>query len=159
NEVQVKVNSEPHATLNEYEPSRPRAGLTLSNSRDYGNAPRIRVARTATPPLTPRIRGARTERNRIKTNISKMGDKDGEPFDDAVEDRVINEEYKIWKKNTPFLYDLVMTHALERIIWYHMVTTGSSADCSDISHSTPDLLPPDLITTSSALVTQPADNC
>uniref|UniRef100_A0A2I3T9N2 Histone-binding protein RBBP4-like N-terminal domain-containing protein n=1 Tax=Pan troglodytes TaxID=9598 RepID=A0A2I3T9N2_PANTR len=24
-----------------------------------------------------------------------------------------NTEYKIWKKNTPFLYDLVMTHALE----------------------------------------------
>ena len=34
-------------------------------------------------------------------------------MDDAVEERVINEEYKIWKKNTPFLYDLVMTHALE----------------------------------------------
>lgn len=34
-------------------------------------------------------------------------------YDEAVEDRVINEEYKIWKKNTPFLYDLVMTHALE----------------------------------------------
>jgi histone-binding protein RBBP4 len=33
--------------------------------------------------------------------------------DDAMEERVINEEYKIWKKNTPFLYDLVMTHALE----------------------------------------------
>ena len=33
--------------------------------------------------------------------------------DEAVEERVINEEYKIWKKNTPFLYDLVMTHALE----------------------------------------------
>nr|CAD7433113.1 unnamed protein product [Timema monikensis] len=42
-----------------------------------------------------------------------MGDKDGDTFDDAVEERVINEEYKIWKKNTPFLYDLVMTHALE----------------------------------------------
>ena len=28
-------------------------------------------------------------------------------FDEAVEERVINEEYKIWKKNTPFLYDLV----------------------------------------------------
>lgn len=38
---------------------------------------------------------------------------DVETFDDAVEERVINEEYKIWKKNTPFLYDLVMTHALE----------------------------------------------
>ena len=29
-------------------------------------------------------------------------------FDDPVEERVINEEYKIWKKNTPFLYDLVL---------------------------------------------------
>lgn len=26
---------------------------------------------------------------------------------------MINEEYKIWKKNSPFLYDLVVTHALE----------------------------------------------
>ena len=33
--------------------------------------------------------------------------------DSAVEERLINEEYKIWKKNTPFLYDMVMTHALE----------------------------------------------
>ncbi|RNA34653.1 histone-binding RBBP4 isoform X2, partial [Brachionus plicatilis] len=33
-----------------------------------------------------------------------------ETFDDATEERLINEEYKIWKKNTPFLYDLVMTH-------------------------------------------------
>jgi histone-binding protein RBBP4 len=31
----------------------------------------------------------------------------------STEERMINEEYKIWKKNTPFLYDLVMTHALE----------------------------------------------
>jgi histone-binding protein RBBP4 len=30
-----------------------------------------------------------------------------------VEERLINEEYKIWKKNTPFLYDLVITHVLE----------------------------------------------
>ena len=37
----------------------------------------------------------------------------GAAYDDAIEERVINEEYKIWKKNTPFLYDLVMTHALE----------------------------------------------
>ena len=34
---------------------------------------------------------------------------------DAHEDEetVIEEEYKVWKKNTPFLYDLVITHALE----------------------------------------------
>lgn len=33
--------------------------------------------------------------------------------DGTSEDRVASDEYKIWKKNTPFLYDLVMTHALE----------------------------------------------
>ncbi|KAJ3097767.1 Histone-binding protein rbbp4 [Phlyctochytrium bullatum] len=27
--------------------------------------------------------------------------------------QTINEEYKVWKKNSPFLYDLVVTHALE----------------------------------------------
>lgn len=30
-----------------------------------------------------------------------------------ITDKHISDEYKIWKKNTPFLYDLVMTHALE----------------------------------------------
>uniref|UniRef100_A0A8C6IFD9 Histone-binding protein RBBP4-like N-terminal domain-containing protein n=1 Tax=Mus spicilegus TaxID=10103 RepID=A0A8C6IFD9_MUSSI len=34
-------------------------------------------------------------------------------FDDAVGECVINEEYKIWKKTTPFLYELVMVQALE----------------------------------------------
>ena len=33
-------------------------------------------------------------------------------FDDAVEHE-INEDYKMWKKNAPFLYGLVMTCALE----------------------------------------------
>ncbi|KAG2171374.1 hypothetical protein INT43_009035 [Umbelopsis isabellina] len=28
-------------------------------------------------------------------------------------EKQINEEYKLWKKNSPFLYDLVVTHALE----------------------------------------------
>ena len=27
--------------------------------------------------------------------------------------RLIQEEYRIWKKNCVFLYDLIMTHALE----------------------------------------------
>ncbi|OAF68910.1 Histone acetyltransferase type B subunit 2 [Intoshia linei] len=34
-------------------------------------------------------------------------------MEEAVDERYVNEEYKIWKKNTPFLYDLVITHALE----------------------------------------------
>lgn len=29
------------------------------------------------------------------------------------QEKVINEEYKVWKKNAPYLYDLVVTHALE----------------------------------------------
>lgn len=41
------------------------------------------------------------------------GAPDEEEFRTEVEERLINEEYKIWKKNTPFLYDLVITHALE----------------------------------------------
>ena len=30
-----------------------------------------------------------------------------EEFPDEVEERLVNEEYKIWKKNTPFLYGMV----------------------------------------------------
>ncbi|GAB5358868.1 hypothetical protein AAMO2058_000496000 [Amorphochlora amoebiformis] len=32
---------------------------------------------------------------------------------EGFEEKLINDEYKIWKKNAPFLYDIVMTHALE----------------------------------------------
>ncbi|KAH9301826.1 hypothetical protein KI387_013409 [Taxus chinensis] len=41
-----------------------------------------------------------------------MAKEDAEARDEMGE-RMVNEEYKIWKKNTPFLYDLVITHALE----------------------------------------------
>ena len=37
--------------------------------------------------------------------------KDDDESTDEVEERMVAEEYKIWKKNTPFLYDLVVTHA------------------------------------------------
>ena len=36
-----------------------------------------------------------------------------EPFAEEIEEKKINEEYKIWKKNAPFLYDLIITHPLE----------------------------------------------
>ena len=46
--------------------------------------------------------------------MSKAGGAaDGEEFRVEVENRLINEEYKIWKNTTLFLYDLVVTHALE----------------------------------------------
>ncbi|XP_012585773.1 PREDICTED: histone-binding protein RBBP7 isoform X1 [Condylura cristata] len=56
----------------------------------------------------------------------------GTMFEDTVEERVINEEYKIWKKNTPFLYDLVMTHALQwpslTVQWLPEVTKPEGKD-------------------------------
>ena len=33
--------------------------------------------------------------------------------EEELEQKAINEEYKIWKKNSPFLYDMVMSSALE----------------------------------------------
>ncbi|CAH9081735.1 unnamed protein product [Cuscuta epithymum] len=44
--------------------------------------------------------------------VELMG-KDDEEMRREIEERLMNEEYKIWKKNTPFLYDMVITHALE----------------------------------------------
>ena len=32
------------------------------------------------------------------------GPREEEEYPDEVEERLVNEEYKIWKKNTPFLY-------------------------------------------------------
>lgn len=34
-------------------------------------------------------------------------------YTDEVDQKIINEEYKVWKKNAPFLYDVVLTHPLE----------------------------------------------
>uniref|UniRef100_A0A671DSI6 Histone-binding protein RBBP4-like N-terminal domain-containing protein n=1 Tax=Rhinolophus ferrumequinum TaxID=59479 RepID=A0A671DSI6_RHIFE len=42
-------------------------------------------------------------------------------FGDAVEKRVTNKEYKIWKKNTTFLYNLVMAHGL---VWPSLTAQG-----------------------------------
>lgn len=30
-----------------------------------------------------------------------------------MQEKIVNEEYKIWKKNAPYLYDMVVTHAFE----------------------------------------------
>ena len=38
---------------------------------------------------------------------------DNKAASDLLEERLVDAEYKIWKKNTPFLYDFVLTHSLE----------------------------------------------
>jgi histone-binding protein RBBP4 len=51
-----------------------------------------------------------------------------------MEEKIINEEYKIWKKNAPFLYDLVMTHALEwpslTVQWLPDKKINQAKECS-----------------------------
>lgn len=49
-------------------------------------------------------------------------------------DRILCEEYKIWKKNSPYLYDLVFSHALEwpslTVQWLPDVTIDNEREIS-----------------------------
>ena len=51
--------------------------------------------------------------NSASAVASATGGASHEGVADVLEERLIDAEYKIWKKNTPFLYDFVLTHALE----------------------------------------------
>mmetsp|Transcript_9480 Transcript_9480/g.16592 ORF Transcript_9480/g.16592 Transcript_9480/m.16592 type:complete len:432 (-) Transcript_9480:69-1364(-) len=52
-----------------------------------------------------------------------------------VDLKAVNEEYRIWKKNAPFLYDLVVTHALEwpslTCQWLEKKTTFADHDYNE----------------------------
>lgn len=45
--------------------------------------------------------------------MRREGNIEEEREDEEMEQKVINEEYKTWKKNSPFLYDLMLSTALE----------------------------------------------
>jgi len=55
-----------------------------------------------------------------------------ENVDDVEEDKLIMEDYKIWKKNTPFLYDFVLNNGLEwpslTVDWINRKRTRQGAD-------------------------------
>lgn len=34
-------------------------------------------------------------------------------YNEEVDEHIIQEEYKVWKKNAPFLYDVLISHALD----------------------------------------------
>ncbi|KRY13279.1 putative histone-binding protein Caf1 [Trichinella patagoniensis] len=46
-------------------------------------------------------------------NSDKMTSYLSTPSDETAEMRMINDDYKIWKRNVPFLYDKLITHCLE----------------------------------------------
>ena len=54
--------------------------------------------------------------------------------EEALEDKELSDEYRVWKKNSPFLYDVVFTHALEwpslTVQWLPDVTTCSDRQVS-----------------------------
>ncbi|XP_020818413.1 probable histone-binding protein Caf1 [Drosophila serrata] len=66
--------------------------------------------------------------------MEDLENKDSKEIQEILEERLINEEYKIWKKNTPFLYDLIMTHALEwpslTAQWFPDVTKQDDSEYS-----------------------------
>jgi histone-binding protein RBBP4 len=41
-----------------------------------------------------------------------MVGREDEDYPDEMEERLINEEYKIWKKNTPFLYGVFLAQMI-----------------------------------------------
>ena len=43
-----------------------------------------------------------------------MVGREEEDYPDEVEERLVNEEYKIWKKNTPFLYGKAVMHTVTK---------------------------------------------
>ena len=54
--------------------------------------------------------------------------------EDSAEDRLIQDEYKVWKKNSPFLYDKVFTHSLEwpslTVQWMNEAATDNERQVS-----------------------------
>lgn len=50
-----------------------------------------------------------------------------------VQEKIINEEYKIWKKNAPHLYDIVVTHPFEwpslTVQWFPDVERYRACGC------------------------------
>ena len=74
------------------------------------------------------------------SSSSAHPDPDDQMLDLDVEDetltQVIVEEYKVWKKNCPFLYDLVMAHALEwpslTVQWLPTRTLNDQTSCQKL---------------------------
>ncbi|XP_011863563.1 PREDICTED: probable histone-binding protein Caf1 isoform X2 [Vollenhovia emeryi] len=117
----LEENKNPTADILE-ENKNPTADILEEENMESNEIETIELLddKTAEEDGTKNCTGAETTRN--EGDFTQLHEKlkyllpDNHPregFDDAVEERIINEEYKIWKKNTPFLYDLVMTHALE----------------------------------------------
>ncbi len=51
--------------------------------------------------------------SRSQIDMSTAVTMDEEREEEQMEEKIVNEEYKTWKKNAPFLYDMMLSTALE----------------------------------------------
>ena len=67
-----------------------------------------------------------------KSSPGRMDTSGENPESSPLDMKLVNEEYKIWKKNCPFLYDMVITTALE---WPTLTCQWlpTADDCDDYS--------------------------
>ena len=71
-----------------------------------------------------------------------MVGREEEDYPDEMEERLVNEEYKIWKKNTPFLYGNALGSPDHRCC---LITTQTSTvcHCRSCHHTCPRMAQPD----------------
>ena len=49
----------------------------------------------------------------LTTDINSSVTEEDQQDEEQTQEKIVNEEYKTWKKNAPFLYDLMLSNALE----------------------------------------------
>ena len=52
-------------------------------------------------------------RDKVAADLSSLVNVEQEREDEMTEEKIVNEEYMTWKKKAPFLYDLMLSTALE----------------------------------------------
>ena len=82
--------------------------ITSKASRSAERSHSLASPREPPSSQSPRSKGAAWNRGRG----SMGGPREEEDYPDEVEERLVNEEYKIWKKNTPFLYGARALHGM-----------------------------------------------
>ena len=111
--------------------------------RTLAGVPR-RPAPSCEPPPLPHVRIGASPVFVLSSLTPTLLSPSPTPFTDEVEERLVNEEYKIWKKNTPFLYGERAERREESV---RRGAGRSLAPPSISSRSTPPLFHPDLVIT------------
>jgi len=83
-----------------------------------------------------------------------MVGREEEDYPDEMEERLVNEEYKIWKKNTPFLYGNALGSPDHRCVWSPS-QMNTVCHCRSCHHTCPGMAQPDGTVATGKLVAPP----